>query len=161
MKVVTSLLALMPSLYTHDATSFVCVAKWRSNHVKLQICAYINIYPININRNCCYDLYIITIYSWFQSSQGNKLPILSYLFDMWFQELTFSLYCSLQGLGWSRDEIFVYTATLLLRLFSHEPLSYRCKLHAMCWQQWASPQTACCYTMVCSGLDFPLRFVIP
>ena len=104
----------------------VCVTKWRSPHVNWRICAYINTNPININRNCCHDLYIITIYGWFQSSQVNKLPVLSYFFDMWFPELTFSLYCSLQGLGWSRDEIFVYTATLLT-------LSCRCKPHAMCF----------------------------
>lgn len=80
---------------------------------------------MNVNRYCCYYLCIITIYSWFQSSQVNKLLALSYLFDMWFSELTLSLYCSLQGLGRSRDEIFVYTATLLT-------LSCRYKPHAMC-----------------------------
>lgn len=83
------------------------------------------IYKHISNRNCSYDLCIITIYSWSQSSQPNKLPVLSYLSDMWFSELTFSLYCHMQGLGWSRDEIFVYTATLLT-------LSCRCKSHAMC-----------------------------
>jgi hypothetical protein len=125
MKVAVQSLSRMPSSHAHDATTLVCVTKWRSPHVNWQICAYWNIYPININRNCCHDLYNIRIYNLFQSSQVNKLPALSYLFDMWFSELTFSLYCSLQGLGWSRDAIFVYTATLLT-------LSCRCKPHAMC-----------------------------